>query len=547
MNVRAIERPHHRISLNAAARPAWRVAFWLAFAALVAVRVPSLAQPAGGDQGLYWYIGQRIAHGEIPYRDAWDQKPPGIHFMYAAMTRIWPHESVVPGADLVVATAIALLLVAIGRHASRTPGAGGTAALLFLALGNPVVTRLGGVRVRAQCETFIALAVTAAVFLLRDRLAEYRQASQSSGRLSFFLAGLAVGVAVVFKYNAAVYLAVPVGVWLLDDSRSRRHGMVALAAGAAIPVASMVVFFAAHGAWRELIDATVSYNLQYSGETYAGAGAFLRYLFTFPYRFAWLDSLWLLGGVGCAILIAAAFWSPRLAIGPLWVAAACLSIAINGSRDLQQYFVQAGPALAFSAAVAASLIWSRLQLVGRAILIVLVSTAVWRVTNLPKGVEYTMYDWRGLRGQIAREAYLSRFGAEDSDDKYAALAVDRLAAYLEAHTDPEDLVFVFGFSGGAYAQAQRRSASRFFWSRPVIVEFNRGKPGYGPEGLLTELSARAPACVVLQWRDWPDTVDSATYFHRTAMLENWLRSNYNPSERLGNYEIWLQKSANSRR
>ena len=71
-----------------------RVLFWLLFCALVAVRVPSLAQPAGGDQALYAYVGQRILAGEVPYRDAWDQKPPAVHLAYAALIALWPHESI---------------------------------------------------------------------------------------------------------------------------------------------------------------------------------------------------------------------------------------------------------------------------------------------------------------------------------------------------------------------------------------------------------------------------------------------------------------------
>lgn len=55
----------------------------VAFAALVALRLPSLAQPGGADQEAYAYVGQRLLAGEQPYRDAWDQKPPGIHFLYA--------------------------------------------------------------------------------------------------------------------------------------------------------------------------------------------------------------------------------------------------------------------------------------------------------------------------------------------------------------------------------------------------------------------------------------------------------------------------------
>ncbi len=56
------------------------------------MRLPSLAQPAGADQALYAYVGQRLLAGEVPYRDAWDQKPPGIHITYAAMLAVWPDQ-----------------------------------------------------------------------------------------------------------------------------------------------------------------------------------------------------------------------------------------------------------------------------------------------------------------------------------------------------------------------------------------------------------------------------------------------------------------------
>ena len=62
-----------------------RGVFWALFTACVALRLPSLQQPAGADQALYGYVGQRILHGELPYRDAWDQKPPGIHATYACL------------------------------------------------------------------------------------------------------------------------------------------------------------------------------------------------------------------------------------------------------------------------------------------------------------------------------------------------------------------------------------------------------------------------------------------------------------------------------
>src|SRR3954462_10681054 len=71
--------------------------------ALILLRVPSLTQPMGPDQGLYAYIGDRILAHDLAYRDAWDQKPPGIHYVYAVLRRLSHRDVVVPAADLVCA------------------------------------------------------------------------------------------------------------------------------------------------------------------------------------------------------------------------------------------------------------------------------------------------------------------------------------------------------------------------------------------------------------------------------------------------------------
>src|SRR6187402_2317615 len=100
-------------------------------AALLLVRLPSLVQPMGPDQGLYAYVGERIRHGELAYRDAWDQKPPGIHYVYAVLRTLSTRDVVVPAADLAAAALVAALLWAIGTRLCG-PLAGGLSAVLFL-------------------------------------------------------------------------------------------------------------------------------------------------------------------------------------------------------------------------------------------------------------------------------------------------------------------------------------------------------------------------------------------------------------------------------
>src|SRR3954466_13796480 len=173
---------------------------------LIVVRLPSLVQPMGADQGLYAYIGDRIRSGDLPYRDAWDQKPPAIHLAYAAMRAILPRDAAVPAADLLAAAAIALMLWHLGG-ALAAGSVGPWAAVVFLFLSNPAFARLGGVSVRTQCETFIAAAVTGAFVCL----ARSRDAAKPVALSAF--AGALFGVAFVYKYNAIAYL--PAGVFAL--------------------------------------------------------------------------------------------------------------------------------------------------------------------------------------------------------------------------------------------------------------------------------------------------------------------------------------------
>jgi hypothetical protein len=508
-------------------------------AALLLMRLPSLVQPMGADQSLYAYVGERIRGGGLPYRDAWDQKPPAIHFLYAGLRTIWPGDAAVPAADLAAAAAVAWLLYRLGS-AVGPAGSGEAAALLFLLLSNPALTRLGGIRLRSQCETFIAVAVTAAlVVLVRNR--------KGASTAALVSAGFLFGLAFTFKYNAAVFaIAGVVTLWLVK--RLAVADLLKLSAGFCLPALTMPFVFALAGTLRPLFDATVLYNLEYSAETYAGAVNPVRYLIAFPIERARADALWLLGGAGCILLSIGAAGRRERLIPVVWVAAACASIAINGSRSLPQYFVQANPALALAAGWGGVLLWSWMKagLGRRARLLAIpaalvVAVAVWRVGDdpFPKLVEQTLFDARYALGGMDRLAYLARY---DDDRKYSALSAATLGEYLRAHSGPTDRVYVFGFTCAAYVEADRASASRFFWSRPVIVGFNEGRPGYGIEGLLSDLHLNRPAVIALQQRDWaPDVDDSATFFMATPRLAGWLQAYYLRAQGPEGFDVWLRR------
>ncbi len=226
-----------------------------------------------------------------------------------------------------------------------------------------------------------------------------------------------------------------------------------------------------------------------------------------------------------------------------WRPRAC-RLRSTAVEDCRRYFIQAQPALALAAGIALSFIWPRFGRIWLYALVIVLAVATLRINQFDKAVEYTWYDMQALTGMIGRDDYLARFGGQRETDKFSALAVSHLGDRLRASTSPDDSVLVFGFSGGAYVKAERRSASRFFWSRPVIVGFGEGLPGYGTAGLLAELTRRTPRFVVLQRHDWdPDTVDSATYFMNTPQLADWLKAEYENVGSQDYFDLWERRSS----
>jgi hypothetical protein len=549
------------------------IAGTLVIGLLLAMRVPSVVQPMGGDQGIYGSVGQAIRDGGAPYVDAWDQKPPGIHIIYAALWTMWPHESVVPATDLVVAGLVAWLLVVIGGRTFGA-GAGYLAAALFLAFGNPAFQRLDGVFVRSQCETFIALAVTAALALLTT-------GTREPWRL--MAVGVCLAVAFWLKYNAAVY-AVPVclaiaghrgigpsGDRAIGPSDDRGIGASGLdlrtfamqvawvgAAGLAVSTL-MIVWLSWHGALADLWLATIDYNLRYSRETYRLASPLL-----YPFQMIWdrihVDAIWFLGCIGAALLIPQ-LRHRRAWIAVVWIACALVSIAINGRRDLPQYFVQAHPALALAAGAGLVSLRERGRLLQMVAGTLIVIGLLWKVgdettpglrfAGVPGVIDNLRLDVSAVRGRISRDTYLGRFGGQRSQDKFNALAVEQLTDYARQTTKPDDIIYIFGFSPGVFVKSDRVSASRFVWSRPVVIEFAADHPGYGSTGLRAELERRPPVFIALQRQDWGPVaandpgrhgeLNSIDFFTSTPVLREWLDAHYTLDRDTPEYEIWRRK------
>jgi hypothetical protein len=481
------------------------IAFASIAAAALLLRWASVAEPLGIDQSLWASAVRGMSRGQLLYRDVWEQRPPGIYWIYLAGFRMFGwHAGTVAVLDVLAATATAALLVAIARSVNHTPG-GLLAAALYGALTMPAwLYRNSGFLERSVCETFIGVAVAASFWcaaLWRRR----------GGLTLPAAAGLFAGMAIVLKPNAGLYM-VGVLVWMLafaspnERAGGWRRALVVVAMtmiGTAIVPAFAVAWLWRLGLLADAKVAVIDFNRFYVSQGFVVP----QYSLALS-QALWLrirsEALWLGGSVGaivaCVELARTRRLSPLAGIAVAWGGAAALAIVANGARLYNTYFIQALPPLAVMTAwllAEASRQTRVLRGLAAATAVVMVLVLAQR-HYVAKVFESASADYASLRNHAPRTMYLERFGGYGNQRGYSARANDELARYIAAHTAPDDRIYLFGINGaGVYFLSDRLTAHRFLRVN-FFVPTEFPDPHFTLTAVVNDLSARRPCYIIFE-------------------------------------------------
>jgi hypothetical protein len=487
--------------------PRLLVALALAAMAIAAVvRWVLLVQPIGGDPGIYAYVGARILAGDVPYRDVFEQKPPGILYTYAgAFWALGRSMLAVQAADFVawLLTVAAVFATALRIGGDRTTG--WVAAALAAVFVNP--TLQSGFKQVGQAETWIGLLATAALFW---SVGPAPAGGRRDGSGRAWLAGLACGLACVYKFNAVPYAAAALATLTLagaERGRTTPGRVVPLILGVAAPLAGMCAYFIWHGALRDLVDATVLYNLRYAGDSIASP-EFVGRAAVVTYRFVTMNVLWLAGAIGVLVILWRGLGGDRRPLGLVaFLLAAYAAILIN-AKFYPQYFLQILPLLAVAAAVGLVAAGRGLRngaLLGRlagVTCLALVALPLVRHTAFDRLADRTVAAARYASGSLSEEGYFRGFGGYDDGSDFSLLANVRLARLLRESTAPDETVYIYGGEALVLFLADRRSPSRFVWNDPFLTGGFAGH--YTEADLVRELdAARTPPTSSIPPTRWP--------------------------------------------
>ena len=441
--------------------------------------LPSLVQPFGPDQALYYYVGREWAlRGSVPYRDVYDHKTPLLYLAHAVLVLLTgQNEWAIRAAEIALAVLISVAVASYGgwRRARSD----------------------GGWR-----YTFSALLVCGLYYAYFDFwttgqteiwcLAPIVWAMHRARRRRFLAAGLLLGIAFVAKPPSLAF-SLPL-VILIATTIRRGQGWrwwtgVARALGrffAAALVAPVLTlaYFMQKRALPDMFDIVVGANSYYVAHD-ARAHTLSEYLRAFTEPLGRFRGV-LIAFVPIALFVigVAVFGRKRgarvdvrrgfamaacrdLLVGVSFAVAAIAAVAVQKKFFWLHWAVLVGP-LAFVLVQGMSFVSSWRPKTMRLLVSVLTTVATLVALAHPDDFTWDYWKYRTERavkfasGGISKDEFYSGFYA---DVTFFYLKESReVADYVRSHAKPEDRLLARAFQPHFYSLTKLYYGGRFYWS-----------------------------------------------------------------------------------
>ncbi len=480
---------------------------------------PAVQHGMSRDAGAFLYVGWRWAEGEIPYRDVWDHKPPGIYLLNRLGLEIAPHSLwgvwAIEWLSLFAAVVLSLLVL---RAVFDTPTALVTTflwAYAFLWLSD------GGNLTQEYALPWQFLAVALPLWLGRG--------GEKARYLCALGLGLTTGIILMLRQNSVgLALLSSLGCWFALP-RPTRHvpwkRIAAWALGLALVLGVTVFYFWRHEALYDFWDQVYYFNMLYARERTLKRRIIevLKGLNLFPRPELWVTSV--LGYVVAVrvLLVQQPKDFPRrylAAVVLLGLPLEGVLLALPG-RGRVPYFTAMLPIFALASAFLIALVFDRHQW-----------PRPWLRISAVAFVLLTLVVGYGFRYK------------EIVETAQAQVFAPATLRYLRLHTTEDDTVLVFGAEPEINFLARRRSPTRF------VYQYALYRRVYAGEALLNEFYEDI-------WRAQPkviivamETEDGSIPDHfgpntsaKAQQIARQLRARY---RRVGIFDGWVLYQRNDR-
>ncbi len=398
---------------------------WIGLLVLGVLANPLLSYP-GRDGGIFLYIGSLILKGKLPYLDVWENKGPLVFYINAfglflangSRWGVWLLEF------LFLFSAAYIGYSLIKNLMGTIPAWIGT----YVWISTVAMVLQGG---NFSEEYSLLFSFVAMLFYLKSL-------EKPDNKYYILLIGVSLGANILLRPNnismqvaiigAYFILAIFSRVWLLFIQRS---SLVAL--GVILVLAPAVLYFAVHGALKEMINVVLVFNYQYSSG--GGLSRILAGLVNASSSIGLIFVLW--GLLGYSVFILQVFRKEVvdanlqkflliLIVG--WPIEAVLS-SLSG-RNYPHYFLGWAPYLGLSCAYLIYTLFRRFAFHAER------SIIVWILALIVIALAAKINVWKDY-GDVLVRAWTLPGSKLDYQDP--------VVSYIKENTSPQDKIFVWGF------------------------------------------------------------------------------------------------------
>lgn len=510
------------------ARRHWIDALGIAAAGLVA-GLPSLLYPFGRDQGEYAAIADAARAGEVIYRDVLNVKPPLTHLVHELAIALFGHSMTsIRGLDLIWQIATAWVVAALTRQVLGSRATAVLAASALLAWHYAF-----GDWATAQTDGFANLPLSLAMWAALS----WRNAAAP------WLSGMAIGVAVLFKFPTGALLPLVGLIWMAEDLRAGLNAWIRACLGFCAVVTLAAAAMLVDGSLADFIAIETWYVSAYNFGA-DGPGWFSSLGLLVPFLRDNPSFLW----GGAAVLVETTIAARRGQLrrsAPIlaWLCAAAIHLVVQ-----RKFYPYHGLPLIVPMSILGASLAGRGMAQLRARTRLPAQAPAWVLAALlPLGTAHAsralVEDWLSDRN-LDRIHRSSRFGAYGRGASSVRANLE-VADYLAAHTRPDQRIFIWAFEPSIYFAAKRPHATRFIYN--FVLYGATTTPALQLE-LLLGLDRQPPEYVVVGSHDavpWVTRVDldSQGALRLVPGLMPWLRTNYRLEKRIERFGIFRRVAA----
>jgi dolichyl-phosphate-mannose-protein mannosyltransferase len=392
------------------------------------------------DYGFYVYIGDQIVHGKLPYRDAWESKPPAIFYVNAV--GLWLGRGSRWGVWIIELIALLAAATISFTTLRKLWGIWPALAGLMLWLLGLDLTLQGGNLTEEYPLALHFLSI--ALFIKLIEMPKHR--------LFNILLGLSFGINFLFRPNNAVLEAAVILILMLIqvfrwDLKSMFQQILWLSVGVLIPLLITIIYFWSQGLLRELFEASILYNITYSTTAITSGSALLIGFSTFGW-IAWVAAAGYMVALARVFKTRDPFYWLLLIGWPM-----VIYLSDPAKRSYAHYFINWLPFIGLFGGLALDMLTKRLPI---QIKDSSVSTLIALTTALLLVCIFLFASGRAAEYQKAIERVSNRasIGSE---------VRTRAAAYVQNHTRPDDLVLFWAAAPGENFMSRRESPSAYLF------------------------------------------------------------------------------------